>query len=40
MVAIADGKPRQLGLLDLLRYYTDFRRETERRRAAYDLAQA
>ncbi len=40
MVAIAEGKPRQLGLLDMIRYYTDFRRETERRRATFDLGQA
>lgn len=40
MVAIADGKPRQMGLLEMIRYYTDFRREVERRRAAYDLTQA
>lgn len=40
MVAIADGKPRQLGLLDIISYYTAFRCEVERRRVTYDLKQA
>ena len=40
MVAIAGGKPRQLGLVDAIRYYTEFRVEVERKRATFDLARA
>ncbi|MBO5788574.1 MAG: hypothetical protein J6R42_01375 [Clostridia bacterium] len=40
MVAIAEGKPRQLGLLDAIRYYTEFRCDIERKRAEHDLRQA
>jgi len=39
MVAIAEGKPRQLGLLDAIRYYTEFRCRVERSRIEYDLKQ-
>lgn len=40
MVVIADGKPQQLGLLDIFRYYTDFQREVVLRRTKYDLEKA
>ena len=39
MVAIAEGKPRLLSLLDAIRYYTEFRCEVERSRIRYDLKQ-
>jgi len=37
MIAIADGKPRQMGLLDIISYYTAFQREVVLRRTKYDL---
>ena len=37
MVAIAEGKPRQLGILDAIRYYTNFRCQVERSRIEHDL---
>ncbi|HKL94764.1 MAG TPA: DNA topoisomerase (ATP-hydrolyzing) [Clostridia bacterium] len=37
MVAIANGKPEQLGLVEYLRYYVDYQREIIRKRTAYDL---
>lgn len=37
IVAIADGKPQQLGLLDIFRYYTEFQRQVVLRRTKYDL---
>lgn len=40
MVAIADGKPRQLGLLDIFRYYVEYQREVVLRRTKYDLNKA
>ena len=40
MVAIADGKPQQLGLLDIIRHYVAYQREVVLRRTRYDLAQA
>lgn len=40
MVAIADGKPRQLGLLDILVYYVNYQREVILRRSKYDLDRA
>jgi DNA gyrase subunit A len=40
MVAIAGGKPEQLGLLKILRYYIDYQLEIIRRRTEYDLKQA
>jgi DNA gyrase subunit A len=36
-VALVDGQPRTLGLLDLLRVYVDFRLDLVRRRSAYRL---
>ncbi|NLZ25709.1 MAG: DNA topoisomerase 4 subunit A, partial [Clostridiales bacterium] len=40
MVAIADGKPEQMGLMDILRYYVNYQREIIRRRTAFDLKVA
>ncbi len=37
MIAIADGKPRQMGLVDIISYYTAFQREVVLRRTKYDL---
>lgn len=37
MVAIAGGKPRQLGLLDIISYYTAFQRDVIVRRTKFDL---
>ena len=40
MVVIADGKPQQLGLLDIFKYYTEFQRQVVLRRTKYDLDRA
>ena len=40
MVCIADGKPQQLGLLDIIRHYVAYQREVVLRRTKFDLAQA
>ena len=40
MVVIAEGKPQQLGLLDIYRHYTEFQREVVLRRTRYDLDKA
>jgi len=40
MVAIADGKPKQLGLLEIIDYYVEYQREVILRRSKYDLAKA
>lgn len=40
MVAIADGKPQQLGLMDLIKYYVDYQRQVIFRRSQYQLAVA
>ena len=40
MVAIADGKPQQLGLLDIIKHYVAYQREVVLRRTKFDLAQA
>ena len=40
MVAIAGGKPQQLGLAEILRYYIDYQRTVIVRRTKYDLKQA
>ena len=40
MVAIADGKPQQMGLLDVIRHYVAYQREVVLRRTKFDLAQA
>ena len=40
MVAIADGKPQQMGLLDIIKHYVVYQREVVLRRTKFDLAQA
>lgn len=40
MVAIADGKPQQLGLLDILTYYIKYQRDVVLRRTHFELVQA
>ncbi len=40
MVAIADGKPQQMGLLDIIKHYVVYQREVVLRRTKYDLNQA
>ena len=40
MVAIANGKPCQLGLLDIIGYYVNYQREVVLRRSKYDLEKA
>ena len=40
MVAIADGKPQQMGLLDIIAYYVDYQREIIIRRTKFDLDAA
>lgn len=37
MVAIADGKPRTLPLLDIIKYYVDYQKKIIVRRSKYDL---
>jgi DNA gyrase subunit A len=39
-VALADGVPRTLSLLELIRHYLDFQREVVTRRLKYELRQA
>ena len=40
MVMIADGKPQQLGLIPVLKYYTDYQKQVVLRRTKYDLSKA
>jgi len=40
MVAIANGKPQQLGLLDIIRHYVEYQREVVLRRTKYDYNKA
>lgn len=40
MVAIANGKPKQLGLIEIIDYYVNYQREVILRRSKYDLAKA
>jgi len=40
MVAIADGRPQQMGLLDILAYYTDYQRTIILKRTKFDLEAA
>jgi len=40
MVAIADGKPQQMGLLDIIAYYVDYQRSVIVRRTKFDLDAA
>lgn len=37
MIAIAGGKPKQLGLMDIIKYYVDYRQNVILRRTKYDL---
>jgi len=37
MVAIADGRPQQLGLLQIIKYYTNYQRAIVLKRSQYDL---
>lgn len=40
MVAIADGKPQQMGLLDIISYYVHYQREIILRRTKFELEDA
>ncbi len=40
MVAIADGRPQQLGLLDVIRYYVKHQRDVILKRSQFDLNNA
>ncbi len=40
MMMIADGKPRLLGLLEILKYYTEYQKQVVLRRTKHDLAKA
>ena len=40
MVAIANGKPCQLGLLEIISYYVNYQREVVLRRSKFDLERA
>ncbi|MCM1367970.1 MAG: DNA topoisomerase 4 subunit A [Roseburia sp.] len=40
MVAIADGKPQLMGLLDIIAYYVNYQREVVLRRTKYELEAA
>ncbi len=40
MVAIADGKPQQMGLLDIIVYYVNYQREIILRRTRFELDEA
>lgn len=40
IVAIAEGKPRQMGLLDILRVYVEYQREVVYKRTKFDLDAA
>ena len=40
MVAIANGKPCQMGLLDIISYYVNYQREVVLRRSKFDLERA
>lgn len=40
MVAIADGKPQLMGLLDIIAYYVDYQRDVILRRTRFELDQA
>ncbi len=40
MVAIADGKPQLLGLMDIISYYTDYQRDVILRRTKFELEEA
>ncbi|MFA5570400.1 MAG: DNA topoisomerase (ATP-hydrolyzing) subunit A [Sphaerochaetaceae bacterium] len=39
-LALVDGRPQQLGLMDMIRYYVDHRQEVVERRTRFDLRKA
>lgn len=40
MVAIADGKPQQMGLLDIIHYYVNYQKEVILRRTRFEIKEA
>ena len=40
MVVIAEGKPQQLGLMDVIRHYVNYQQKVIKRRTDFDLKQA
>lgn len=40
IVAIADGKPQQMGLIDIIYYYVNYQREIILKRTKYDIKEA
>ena len=40
MVVIADGKPQQLGLMEIIRHYVKYQQQVVKRRSLFDLRQA
>ena len=40
MVVIADGKPQQLGLMEIIRHYVKYQQQVILRRTLFDLHQA
>ena len=40
MVVIADGKPQQLGLMEIIRHYVKYQQKVIKRRTLFDLEQA
>ena len=40
MVVIADGKPQQLGLMEIIRHYVRYQQQIVKRRTLFDLKQA
>ncbi len=40
MVVIADGKPQQLGLMDIIRHYVKYQQQVIKKRTIFDLRQA
>ena len=40
MVVIADGKPQQLGLMEIIRHYVKYQQQVIKRRTLFDLHQA
>ncbi len=40
MVVIADGKPQQLGLMDVIRHYVKYQQKVIKKRTIFDLKQA
>ncbi len=40
MVVIADGKPQQLGIMEIIRHYVNYQQKVIKRRTLFDLKQA